>query len=297
MKDLRTDLALEARELWQEDAEDTTKLCGVAANQVKKHGMTVTRVQILDENGVSALGKPMGNYTTVELDGIPRHDPQIFSHAIAAVAEEIKALMPDGDGCVLVAGLGNPDITPDAVGTQSARHIMVTRHLVEKLPEYFGSLRPVSAVTPGVLGITGVESREMLEGVAEHVKPAFIIVIDALASRKLSRLCSTVQITDTGIIPGSGVGNSRLAINRDTMGVPVLAVGVPTVVDIRTILCDTAAQAGMELPIPDSVNSELLVTPKEIDTHIRDVGRIIGYGINSALQPGVTLADMDSFLA
>lgn len=299
MNNARTDLALEAREVWQESAESNTQLSGVWARDIKSNGFRISRVKILNEEGASALGKPCGSYTTVELEGISRRDIESFPKAINTVARELSELIPKTEGCVLVVGLGNEGITPDAVGASTIEHIMVTRHLVEKMPEIFGNMRPVSAVAPGVLGMTGVESGEIIRGVAEHIKPDYIIVIDALASMKLSRLCKTVQITDTGIVPGSGVGNSRAAINKETMGIPVIAMGVPTVVDIATIIGNFAEDSGIKIPgkALSEYSEKLLVTPKDIDVHISDIGRILGYAINSAVQRGITIEEMDEFLS
>lgn len=299
MNNARTDLALEAREVWQESAESNTQLTGVWARDIQTNGFHVSRVKILNEEGAAALGKPCGSYTTVELEGISRRDIDSFPKAINTVARELKELIPNTNGCVLVVGLGNEGITPDAVGASTVEHIMVTRHLVEKMPEIFGNMRPVSAVAPGVLGMTGVESGEIIRGVAEHIKPDYIIVIDALASMKLSRLCKTVQITDTGIVPGSGVGNSRSAINKDTMGIPVIAMGVPTVVDIATIIGNFAEDSGIKIPNKalSEYSEKLLVTPKDIDVHISDIGRILGYAINTAIQRGISIEEMDEFLS
>ena len=299
MKNIRTDLALEARELWQEDAKEQTKLEGVVARELKISGFEVQRVEIIDEQGERELGKPVGLYTTVDLTGVKRRDDDVFPRAIQTVAGELSRMVPNGNGSILIVGLGNRSITPDAVGTCAIEHVMVTRHLVERLPDLFGKMRQVSAIAPGVLGMTGVESLEIIRGVADHIKPDCIIVIDALSSRKLSRLCKTIQITDTGIIPGSGVGNTRAAINEETLGVPVIAIGVPTVVDIATIVLDIAEASNVDFPekaIRD-YSKTLMVTPKEIDVHISDVGRIIGYAINMVFQKGVTITEMDMFLS
>lgn len=295
----RTDLALEAREVWQESADSATKLQGVWAKETKVCGFTVSRVRVLDKEGEKALGKPIGSYTTVELQGISRRDADSFPKAIKAVANELSELLPEGDGSVLVVGLGNEGITPDAVGKSTVEHIMVTRHLVEKFPSVFGHMRRVSAVTPGVLGMTGVESGEIIRGIAERIAPEFIIVIDALASMRLGRLCKTVQITDTGIVPGSGVGNARAAITKETMGVPVIAVGVPTVVNIATIVESFAEDSGIKIPSEalSEYSEKLLVTPKDIDVHIADMGRILGYAINSAVQREISIEEMDEFLS
>ncbi len=299
MNNSRTDLASEAREVWQENEKNTTELRGVRAEDSETEGFRVSRVEILDEDGARKLGKPVGSYTTVELQGISRRDVDIFPRAIRAVAKELSALLPDGSGAVLIAGLGNRGITPDAIGAETVSHIMVTRHLVDTLPALFGKMRPVSAVAPGVLGMTGVESSEIIRGVIKSVSPDCIIVIDALASMRLERLCKTVQITDTGIVPGSGVGNSRRAINKKTMGIPVIAMGVPTVVNIETIIEGFAENANIEIPKSalSDYGERLLVTPKDIDVHISDMGRILGYAINSALQKDITIEEMDEFLS
>lgn len=299
MNNIRTDLALEAREIWKESAEETSELSGVSARELVSNGFPVTRVKILDEEGERALGKKRGSYITVELSGISRRETETFPQAIETVAAELSQILPESRGCVLIVGLGNDGITPDAVGKSTVENIIVTRHLVDTLPELFGSLRPVSAVTPGVLGMTGVESGEIIRGVSDKVKPDFIIVIDALASLRLSRLCKTVQITDTGIVPGSGVGNARTAITRETMGVPVIAIGVPTVVDIATIIRSFADDSGIDIA-PEKLSEyseKLLVTPKDIDIHVSDIGRILGYAINSVLQTGMSIEEMDEFLS
>ncbi|MCL2084438.1 MAG: GPR endopeptidase, partial [Oscillospiraceae bacterium] len=249
----RTDLAVEAREIWQESAQETTLLPGVEARDDVVEGYNITRVRILDEHGASLMNKPIGMYVTLELgDFYSRSHPQAFAAAVRALAGEIKSMVygtgPSGetspmitDECtVLAAGLGNRNITPDAVGPLCMEHIMVTRHLVGKLPDIFGHLRGVSALAPGVLGTTGMESAEIIRGVLEKIKPDMLIIVDALASRRLARLCSTIQVADTGIVPGSGVGNARLEISKNTLGVPVIALGVPTVVDAATLVADLA---------------------------------------------------------
>ncbi|MBR5542778.1 MAG: GPR endopeptidase, partial [Oscillospiraceae bacterium] len=182
MNNARTDLAVEAREVWQESAAENTALKGVWAREIDIDGFTVSRVKILDEDGSKALGKPCGSYTTIELGGASRRDAASFQKAVSAISGELSEMLPKTRGTVLIVGLGNEGITPDAVGASTVSHIMVTRHLVEQFPQDFGSLRAVSAVAPGVLGMTGVESGEIIRGIIEHIKPDFVIVIDALAS-------------------------------------------------------------------------------------------------------------------
>ena len=296
----RTDLALEAKELWTESAEKETKLEGVRARDSLREGYQVTTVDILDEQGASSLGKPVGSYVTVQLDALARREEDAFGRAARAIAAELNGLLklPEEATC-LVVGLGNRAITPDAIGPGVADHTMVTRHLVEQAPEHFGSFRPVAALAAGVLGTTGVESGELVKAVAEKIRPGCIIAVDALASRSMDRVCTTVQLANTGIVPGSGVGNHRAALNRETLGVPVIAVGVPTVVDAGTLAADILAEAGQEGLDPEALagaGEGLMVTPRDIDQRVADLVKVIGYGINLALQPGLTIEDVDLFL-
>ena len=297
----RTDLALEAKELWTESAEKETKLEGVRARDSLREGYQVTTVDILDEQGASSLGKPVGSYVTVQLDALARREEDAFGRAARAIAAELNGLLklPEEATC-LVVGLGNRAITPDAIGPGVADHTMVTRHLVEQAPEHFGSFRPVAALAAGVLGTTGVESGELVKAVAEKIRPGYIIAVDALASRSMDRVCTTVQLANTGIVPGSGVGNHRAALNRETLGVPVIAVGVPTVVDAGTLAADILAEAGQEGLDPEALagaGEGLMVTPRDIDQRVADLVKVIGYGINLALQPGLTIKDVDLFLS
>ena len=297
----RTDLALEAKELWTESAEKETKLEGVRARDSLREGYQVTTVDILDEQGASSLGKPVGSYVTVQLDALARREEDAFGRAARAIAAELNGLLklPEEATC-LVVGLGNRAITPDAIGPGVADHTMVTRHLVEQAPEHFGSFRPVAALAAGVLGTTGVESGELVKAVAEKIRPGCIIAVDALASRSMDRVCTTVQLANTGIVPGSGVGNHRAALNRETLGVPVIAVGVPTVVDAGTLDADILAEAGQEGLDPEALagaGEGLMVTPRDIDQRVADLVKVIGYGINLALQPGLTIEDVDLFLS
>lgn len=297
----RTDLALEAKELWAESAEKETKLEGVRARDSLREGYQVTTVDILDEQGASSLGKPVGSYVTVQLDALARREEDAFGRAARAIAAELNGLLklPEGATC-LVVGLGNRAITPDAIGPGVADHTMVTRHLVEQAPEHFGSFRPVAALAAGVLGTTGVESGELVKAVAEKIRPGCIIAVDALASRSMDRVCTTVQLANTGIVPGSGVGNHRAALNRETLGVPVIAVGVPTVVDAGTLAADILAEAGQEGLDPEALagaGEGLMVTPRDIDQRVADLVKVIGYGINLALQPGLTIEDVDLSLS
>lgn len=294
----RTDLALEARELWQESAEKTSRLPGVKAAKQRQEGYPVTRVDILDERGEEALGKPRGSYLTIDLTTFWQRKPDFFERAVRAVGGQLKALVP-AEGPVLVVGLGNRAMTPDAVGPLAADSVLVTRHLIAAQPRHFAGFRPVAVQRTGVLGTTGVESAEAVQGLVEQVEPALVIAIDALASRRVGRVCATVQLSDTGIIPGSGVGNHRGALNRETLGVPVLAIGVPTVVDSATLAADLLEESGITDYDGEALQKSrqnLMVTPRDIDQQVRDLGKVIGYGINWALQD-LEIDEMNALLS
>ena len=292
MLTIRTDLAMEAHQLWREKAGETTKLSGVSAREEELEGFPLTRVEILDQEGARALGKPEGTYLTLDVSPLWRREEDAFPRAVRAVAALLGPLLPE-EGPVLAAGLGNQAMTPDALGPRSLDHLLVTRHLGEALPQ----LRPVAGLGAGVLGTTGMEVAEWVRGAAEQVGPAAVIVVDALAARDLERLCATVQIADTGLVPGSGVGNHRMALNRETLGVPVISVGVPTVVDAETIARDLLGEAGA---VPKALNGRgrrFFVTPESIDQKIRDLSKVLGYGINLALQESLALEDLEALLA
>ena len=295
----RTDLALEAAQLWREGAGAAAEPRGVECRQARREGWPVTTVRITDGEGARALGKPEGTYVTLELDGLARREQDAFGRAARAVAAELSALLDLGPGePVLVVGLGNRGVTPDSIGPLAAGHTLVTRHLVDRVPEHFGAFRPVAALAAGVLGATGVESGRLARAVVREIRPARVVCVDALAARGVERVCRTVQLADTGIVPGSGVGNAREALNADTLGVPVVAVGVPTVVDAATLARDLLAASGLagaeEAELGEA--ERLFVTPRDIDTQVRDLARVVGYGINLALHPGLSLEDIQLLL-
>lgn len=282
----RTDLALEARELWQESAGKTTRLPGVKARETKLQGYPLTRVDILDEAGEQALGKPVGSYRTLDLTAFWQRGDGFFDRAVQAAGQQLRELLPE-QGTVLVAGLGNRAMTPDAVGPLAADSVLVTRHLLSAQPMQFSGFRAVAALRPGVLGTTGIEAAEAVLSLTERLQPAAVIAVDALASRRTERVCAALQLSDSGIVPGSGVGNHRAALNRDTLGVPVIAVGVPTVVDAATLAADLLEAAGIGDIDPERLRSGqqgLMVTPRDIDLQVRELGKVIGYAINWALQ-------------
>ncbi|BAK97210.1 putative germination protease [Oscillibacter valericigenes Sjm18-20] len=293
----RTDLALEARELWQESAEKTTKLSGVKAGKSRREGYPVTRVEILDKEGAETLGKPVGTYLTLDLTAYWQRKENYFDRAVRALGAELRDMLP-GDGAALVIGLGNRAMTPDAVGPLTLESVLVTRHLRAAMPKQFGGFRPVSAFSVGVLGTTGVESAEAVRGLVKEVEPDFVIAVDALASRRTGRVCATVQLSDSGIVPGSGVGNQRSALNKESLGVPVFAVGVPTVVDAATLAADLLEESGVTEFDEKRLRSRkqpLTVTPRDIDAQVRELSRVLGYGVNWALQE-LEIEDMAALL-
>ena len=276
----RTDLASEARELWEQNPSQTTKLEGVEARDEDVSGFHVASVDILDEKGSSTLCKPIGKYFTLSVEKLIRRSSDAFENACTALSSLLRRFAIPETGDILVACLGNPNITPDAIGPLAADSVLVTRHLKRSLPDDFKAFRSVTVLRTGVLGTTGIDSAENVQAVCERLRPACVIAVDALASADLGRLCSTVQLTDTGISPGSGVGNDRAALNAESLGIPVLAVGVPTVVDAASLTEDAAAKG-------------MFVTPRGIDELVRCTARLVGYGIDLALHPGITVSDID----
>ena len=288
----RTDLALEERE-----SRGSADLEGVRFLERDISGYRVSEVIIENEIGSQALCKPAGRYITIELDRLIRREDSAFEDGARALASLLSALLPE-NGPVLIAGLGNPAITPDAVGHIAAKNALVTLHLIDAPGGVFSDLRSVACVEPGVLGTTGIESVEVVRAVAEKIRPAAVIAVDALASRRAERLCRTVQITDTGIVPGSGVGNARKELSANTLGVPVIAVGVPTVVDAATLAASLAEDCGARLDEdrPRSAGGGLIVTPRDIDSKVADISKLVGYGIDLALQPSLSVSDLDMLI-
>jgi len=294
----RTDLALEAQEIWQESAEKTSRLSGVKASRSRSEGYPVNRVDILDQRGEQALGKPKGRYLTIDLSTYWQRREGFFERAVRAVGVQLKSLLPE-EGSILVVALGNDAMTPDAVGPLTADNILVTRHLIAAQPKHFSGFRSVAVQRTGVLGTTGVESAETVKGLVEQVRPAAVIAVDALAARRRERLCSTVQLSDTGISPGSGIGNHRAALNRETLGVPVIALGIPTVVDAVTLAADLLEEAGIRSIDESTLRHHpngLMVTTGDIDAQVRDLGKVAGYAINWALQD-LEIEDMNALLS
>lgn len=291
----RTDLAVEAIE----NHKTAAALPHVRQSDRTLEGFAVHEVRILSEDAAREIGKPQGRYLTLELDALIRREEDAFPRACKALSTLLRELLPHpNDGPVLIAGLGNRMITPDAIGPQTADHVIATRHLVAQSPAIFADWRPVSALAPGVLGQTGVETGEVICGVLDRVRPAAVIAVDALAAGRLSRLLRTVQLADTGITPGAGVGNARAALNKETLGVPVIAVGVPTVVGGATLAHEISSQLGQPAcEALDDLSQPVMITTRDIDREVADISRMIGYAVNMALHPHLSVADIDLYLS
>ncbi len=281
--DLRTDLALEKRELLGREEPE-----GVESEESDQGGVKFTKIRVINEKGCEALGKPIGTYITAEIPELMKN-PVTDEDMIEAVAAQLRSLLPK-DGSILAVGLGNTRITPDAVGPKSVSMVLATRHIGKELSDEIGlgELRSVAGFVPGVLGRTGLEAAESVKGLVGAVSPSAIIVVDALAARKLSRLGTTIQISDIGIIPGSGVGNARKEITERSVGVPVISVGIPTVVDVGTLVADLTG-SNSEIP---SESRDMIITPREIDIVIERASELIGMSINKALQPDISVDEM-----
>ena len=270
----RTDLALEAHELHHVQIPPQVR---------RAFGRTGPSLSLTTPEEERHLGKPAGTYVTVEGLKLTENVRDSREH-IELIAGELRGLLPE-EGMVLVAGLGNLAITPDALGPRSTGHILATRHITGELARASGldRLRAVAVISPGVLGQTGIETGEILVSLCRRLRPAAVIAIDALAARRLSRLGTTLQISNTGISPGSGVGNHRMRLNERTIGVPVIAIGVPTVVDAETLACDLLGADQSPSVLPQS--RTMMVTPRETDVMISRAARLVGMAVNCALQP------------
>lgn len=308
--DFRTDLALERRDLYRKANNMKEEIPGIETNEEEKNGTKVTRVKITNEEGASAIGKPIGNYITIDIKNVKLATEDEIQNSAEILAEELRKLYDihlNGKEDILVVGLGNMGVTPDALGPSVVKDIDITRHLLKYAPQYLEEgARPVSALAPGVLGTTGIETQEILKGIVDNVKPKLLIVIDSLASKSIERISSTVQIADTGIVPGAGVGNARKEISKDTLGIPVIALGIPTVVEAATIAADSIElfieklqqdaksneylnelqnedkyEMIKEVLVPNDFN--FIVTPKEIDGLIENMSSIVARGINISL--------------
>lgn len=311
MFNFRTDLASERMDIYKKANNLENEIEGIQSNiEEIDENIKVERVKITNENGEKALGKPIGNYITIDIKKLKIAQDEEIEKAKQTLANELRNILAehiDNQAEILVVGLGNIYVTPDSLGPKVINEIEVTRHIINYLPQYVEEgTRMVSAISPGVLGTTGIETVEIIKGIVDNIKPKLVIVIDSLASRSIERISSTIQISDTGIVPGAGVGNARNEISVKTLGIPVIAIGVPMVVETAVLVNDSLDlfitklqdeaksndylnqlkeednyEAIKEALIPKEYN--LIVTPKEIDDLIENMKDIVARGINFAV--------------
>lgn len=305
----RSDLALECVELTYGGREPDDD--GIEIQSVTSQGLRCDRMTVRTKLGADKIGKPVGRYVTVEVGKISTLTRDAFANACDVLSAELSRLLPKGNSC-LVAALGNRIITADSQGPLCSDSFLVTRHIKEHSPKVFSDLMlfETSCIAPGVLASTGIEAAGIVKGVVDKVKPDFVIAVDSLASRRLSRVGTTVQITDTGISPGSGVGNCRKALNLEALGVPVIAIGIPTVVDAVTVGADILEECLMkeDSKLPHTLREEILrsvlacdsyghfVTPKDCDKISKQAGRLIAMGINKALNPSLSMSEIEELV-
>ena len=307
----RTDLASERRDIYRKANSLENEIDGIESEKEEiNEKISVERVKITNKQGEEAIGKPIGNYITIDIKKLKIAQDEDIENFAEILSNELKKVLEehiDKQGEVLVVGLGNKYVTPDALGPKVINGIEVTRHIINYLPQYVNEgTRMVSAISPGVLGTTGIETVEILKGIVDNIHPKLVIVIDALASRSIERISSTIQLSDTGIIPGAGVGNKRSEISEATLGIPVIAIGIPTVVETAVLVNDSLdlfiTKLQNEAKSNDYLNQlkekdnyeeikealmpsdyNLIVTPKEIDDLIENMSEIVAMGINQSM--------------
>ena len=311
MINFNTDLADERRDIYRKANNLENDIPGVETEEKEiSQDIKVSTVKITNEEGANAIGKPIGTYVTVDIKKLKLAGEVEIQKASEVITEELKKIFDkhvQSRDDILVVGLGNAYVTPDSLGPKVVKDIDVTRHFLKYTPEYIDpNTRPVTAIAPGVLGTTGIETLEIVKGIVDNVKPKLVIVIDSLASKSIERISSTIQIADTGIVPGAGIGNARNELSQNTLGVPVIAIGVPMVVETATLVNDSLylfinklqeqAKSNDELnalkekdnyeTIKEALNPQgynMIVTPKEIDDLIENMKDVVARGINYAL--------------
>lgn len=311
MYNFRTDLASERRDIFKKANHLEDEIDGIEAEEIEENEkIKITKVKVTNQNGADSIGKPIGNYITIDIKKLKVATNEDIQKAADVLSRELKSLIDEHSVSIdeiLIVGLGNQYVTPDSLGPKVIADIDVTRHILKYMPEVLDpNTRPVSAISPGVLGTTGIETLEILKGIVDNTKPKLLIIIDALASKSIERISSTIQLADTGITPGAGVGNTRKEISKDSLGIPVIAIGIPTVVEAATIAADSIdlfigklqneAKSNeylnnlkeqdkyseiKEALMPGDYN--FIVTPKEIDELIENMKDVVARGINMSL--------------
>lgn len=289
----RTDMAIERRDLYKNANKVEDEIKGIECEEEKKSDIKITRVKITNKDGEKALDRKIGNYITIDIKRMANITTEKEEEIIKTFSKELKSIInknaqPQDE--ILIVGLGNLYATPDSLGSKVVQNIEITRHIKIYLPNAIDpNTRSVSAITPGVLGTTGVETIEIVKGIVDNIKPKLVIAIDSLCSKNIDRINKSIQISDTGIIPGGGVGNKQEELSQETLGIPVIGVGVPTVLDAATIVIDTLNSCNIKVPDTEIIqnmklnNFNFIVTPKEIDSLIESMSTIISEGINLSL--------------
>ena len=289
----RTDMAVERRDLYRNANKLEDEIEGIECEEENQDDIRITRVRITDENGEKALQRKIGNYITIDLKKLNNITIDQEQKIIDCFSKELKLIIDKHVKKydeILVVGLGNEYATPDSLGAKVVQNIEITRHIKIYLPNAIDkNTRSVSAITPGVLGTTGIETIEIVKGIVDNIKPKLVIAIDSLCSKNIDRINKSIQISDTGIVPGGGVGNKQEELSEETLGIPVIGVGIPTVLDAATIVLDTLQACRVEISedkIVDEMklnNFNFIVTPKEIDSLIDSMTNIVSEGINMSL--------------
>ena len=267
---------------------------GVSVEEKTQGGMTVTIVKVLNEKGAGKIGKPVGTYVTAHSPSLCKNEPLLKRDMAQTIAQQLQTLLPQikKDDTVLVLGLGNSAVTPDALGSKTAQRVLVTRHIMQNIPDAVDDrARCVCAIAPGVLGVTGLETGEVALGIVENIRPACVIAVDSLAALSLHRVLTTVQLSDSGICPGSGLNNPRRELTHKTLGVPVIAVGVPLVVSARSILNDALGAQDDDDELAQALAAhmdDMVVTPKDIDEAVNLAADVVAMGINLAIHDGIS---------
>lgn len=323
MKNIYTDLAVESREIYQADREEEIK--GVSLKREEEDNYSITRVEILDKQGSEIIGKPQGKYLTIDVPNLERTNEDLKDEISIVLAKELKALIEKyKKEKILIIGLGNWNISSDALGPKVIDRVLVTRqYFINFKKDFDETMTNIAAMSPGVMGITGIETSDIVKGIVEKIQPDLLIAVDALSSRDMNRVSNTIQISDVGITPGSGVGNNRAALNKESLGIPVIALGIPTVVNAATLVNDTMdliidslkenEGVGREFyQLLDELSKEekyglieevlnpfmgnVIVTPKDINVLIDDLSIILANGLNIALHPGIDIKDVNRYI-
>lgn len=309
MNKIRTDLAIEAHEMCSKEKAIKNHYNGIDVEEYKSNGIFVTVIRVKNKEGEEILSKPKGTYITIESPGI-KFSEEIYKSTCIELSKQIKKLFNISEKTkTLVVGLGNKTITPDALGPNVISKLLITNHIKYSAHDFFNeTFSCVCGITPGVLGTTGIETVDIIKGVVDKIKPELVICVDALASRSLDRVSTTIQVSDSGINPGSGVENKREGINEESLGVKVIAIGVPTVVDAATVAIDSIEYAMNEMADLSGNKDEIIrniltenarnmiVTPKDIDLVIDRCSKTVANGINFALHKNLTFEDIENYV-